>query len=170
MSFKKIVLGVLGIVVVGGLILLILIYQFLTGMIDEEVSQHDLGVAYMSSIDEQEMVIIIRESDILMEKCDPNSLPKNMGEFSEEKVPERWANIGVQGIRYTNESVVYYFCGGGMRERTLLRVLKSDDESHLVHASYRDQTESVQLHPKASDGPPIETEVPTMAQPGSWQE
>jgi hypothetical protein len=129
----------LAIILVGGVVLFLQMYLTMS-----EISEkHRLGVGYMESLSSSEKDFIIKDAQQLMNSHNSQYGWIDLGPFSDKPVPDRWRAVGVEGIKYSSDSVDYYFCGGGPVERTLLKVVRDADRSITVEAWYRTEE-----HPK----------------------
>jgi hypothetical protein len=129
----------LAIILVGGFVL----FLKMSLTIDEISKKHRLGVTYMEGLSSSEKDFIILDAQQLMNSHNSQYGYTDLGPFSGKPVPDRWQAVGVGGIKYSSDSVYYYFCGGGPVERTLLKVVRDADRSMTVEAWYRTEE-----HPK----------------------
>jgi len=127
-------------ILVAGVIAL---FRPMKSSMDHVWTQHQLGVAYMEGITPSEIDFILKDAEQLMNSQTDKGGWTNLGPFSDKPVPERWREVGIEGIRCESDRVAYYFCGGGPVERTLLNVVRLPDGSVKVEAWYR-----TEQHPK----------------------
>ena len=117
---------------------------------EEYNKQNIIGTSYMRSLSEKEVQFIVDQSlGIMNNLSSQNMISKSFGPFNKEPVPPEWKNIGVTGIKSTQTSVHYYWCGGGPVERTLLEVSRDDNQIKLI-GSFRGNTELLKTIKKAN--------------------